>query len=249
MIIKEKSWKKGTTIEKKEKHNNLDDYEKGQLIKYKKKGKKVICDNLDDDKRTSKEKKKPGNLDDNEHLKKETKKRIKEKWDNLYDNKKEQLRKYKKKVMCDSLDEEKDNLKEEDNKRKKYDDLYDNEKEQLKKEDSKRKKEKYDNLGNNEKEQLIKCKKKGKCDNPGDGEKVWKNIKRKMDKYLKGLNDRNSIFNNVQMCSMTHPSILTTPDFRLSNWATINFSNYAIYLYCWKNESCPEGTYVEMLKE
>ena len=50
--------------------------------------------------------------------------------------------------MCDSLDEEKDNLKEEDNKRKNYDDLYDNEKEQLKKEYSKRKKQKYDNLGN-----------------------------------------------------------------------------------------------------
>ena len=42
--------------------------------------------------------------------------------------------------MCDSLDEEKDNLKEEDNKRKNYDDLYDNEKEQLKKSTAKEKK-------------------------------------------------------------------------------------------------------------
>ena len=44
-------------------------------------------------------------------------------------------------------------------------------------------------------------------------EKVTK--KRKMDKHLQTLDKRNSIFNNVQMCSMVDPSILTTPAFRL----------------------------------
>ena len=36
-----------------------------------------------------------------------------------------------------------------------------------------------------------------------------------MDKRLQTLDKRNSIFNNVQMCSMFDPSILTTPAFRL----------------------------------
>ena len=36
-----------------------------------------------------------------------------------------------------------------------------------------------------------------------------------MDKLLQTLDERNSIFNNVQMCSMTDPSVLTTPAFRL----------------------------------
>ena len=36
-----------------------------------------------------------------------------------------------------------------------------------------------------------------------------------MDKRLRTSNERSSIFDNVQMCSMTDPSILTTPAFRL----------------------------------
>ena len=36
-----------------------------------------------------------------------------------------------------------------------------------------------------------------------------------MNKRLQTLDKRNSIFNNVQMCSMVDPSILTTPAFRL----------------------------------
>ena len=36
-----------------------------------------------------------------------------------------------------------------------------------------------------------------------------------MDKRLQTLDERSSIFNNVQMCSMTDPCILTTPAFRL----------------------------------
>ena len=55
-----------------------------------------------------------------------------------------------------------------------------------------------DNLGNDEKEQFRKDDKK-----------------RKMNKRLQTLDQRNSIFNNVQMCSLVDPSILTTPAFRL----------------------------------
>ena len=36
-----------------------------------------------------------------------------------------------------------------------------------------------------------------------------------MSKRLQTLGERNSIFNNVQMCTMVDPSILTTPAFRL----------------------------------
>ena len=36
-----------------------------------------------------------------------------------------------------------------------------------------------------------------------------------MNKRLQTLDERNSIFNNVQMCSMFDLSILTTPAFRL----------------------------------
>ena len=63
-------------------------------------------------------------------------------------------------------------------------------KERIKIEDSKRKK-RHDNLNNNEKEHLRKYDEKGKT-----------------------LDERSSIFNNVQMCSMVDPSILTTPAFR-----------------------------------
>ena len=37
----------------------------------------------------------------------------------------------------------------------------------------------------------------------------------KMDKCLQTLDERNIVSNNVQMCSMVDPSILTTPVFRL----------------------------------
>ena len=39
--------------------------------------------------------------------------------------------------------------------------------------------------------------------------------KRKMDKHLQTSDERSSIFNNIQMCSMTDTCILTTPAFRL----------------------------------
>ena len=78
------------------------------------------------------------------------------------------------------------------------DNLDDEQEEHINIEDSKRKKTKCDNLDNNEKEQLRKY-----------------DEKRKMDKRLQTLDERNSIFNNVQMCSLVNPSILTTPAFRL----------------------------------
>ena len=56
------------------------------------------------------------------------------------------------------------------------------------------------------------------CDSFGDYEKeqVRKNDKkRKMDKRLQILDARSSIFDNMQMCSMTDPYILTAPAFRL----------------------------------
>ena len=47
-------------------------------------------------------------------------------------------------------------------------------------------------------------------------EQVKKNDKnRKMDKRLQTLAERSSIFDDVQMCSMTDLCILTTPAFRL----------------------------------
>ena len=146
------------------------------------------------------------NLDDNEqeHLRKEDNKRKTGRHDNLDDDEKEQLRKYEKKgknVMRDNLDDEK--------------------KDYLKKEDNKRKKERHGNLDDAKKEQLRKYEKKGKNvmrDNleAGEKEKVRKlGEKRKMNKCLKTLDERSSIFDNVQMCSMTDPCILTTPAFRI----------------------------------
>ena len=54
-------------------------------------------------------------------------------------------------------------------------------------------------------------------DSLGDAEKeqARKNDKRKMDKRFQTLDERSSIFDNVQMCSMTDSCILTTPAFRL----------------------------------
>ena len=107
----------------------------------------------------------------------------------------------KKKANRDSLNvDEKKQLKKYKKKEKKamLDNLDDEQKEHLKIKDNKREKEKRDNLNLDEKEQLRKYMKKGK-----------------MDKRLQTLDERNSIFNNVQMCSMVDPSILTTPAFRL----------------------------------
>ena len=97
-------------------------------------------------------------------------------------------------------DEQKQHLKMEDNKRKtKRDNLNVDEKEQLRKYDKKGKKAIPDNLGDVKKEQVRKDDKK-----------------RKMSKPLQTLDERNSIFNNVQMCSKFDTSILTTPVFRLN---------------------------------
>ena len=112
----------------------------------------------------------------------------------------------------------KNKLKKEQQKKKRRDNLSDNEKEQMKKEDNKRTKEKRDNLDANEEEQLKKYEKKGKKvkrDSLGDEEKEQireNDNERKMDKLLQTLDERN---NNAQMCSMTDPCILTTPAFRL----------------------------------
>ena len=121
-----------------------------------------------------------------EQLKKEDNKRKKSKRDNLNVDEKEQLKKYKKKVKA------------------RRDNLDDEQKEHLKMEIQSRKYEKKgkkavrDNLGNDEKEQVRKDDKK-----------------RKMGKHLQTLDERNYIFNNVQMWSMVYLLILTTPAFRL----------------------------------
>ena len=79
------------------------------------------------------------------------------------------------------------------------DNLDDEQKEHLKLKGNKKKQEKRDNLNVDEKEQQRKYEKKGK-----------------MDKRLQTLDERKSIFNNIQMCSsMVDPSILTIPAFRL----------------------------------
>ena len=125
--------------------------------------------------------------------------------------------------MRDNRDDEKEErLKKRPAKEKeKRDNLCDNEKEQMKKEDNKRKKGKRDNLDDNEKEQLKKYEKEGKktkrdCLGDDEKEQVRKNDKEiKMDKRLQTLDERSSIFNNVQLCSWTDTCILTTPAFRL----------------------------------
>ena len=56
------------------------------------------------------------------------------------------------------------------------------------------------------------------CDSldTGEKEKVRKiDTKRKTNKCLKTSDERSSIFDNVQMCRMTDPFILTTPVFSL----------------------------------
>ena len=138
--------------------------------------------------------------------------------------------------MCDNLDEEQEeHLKIEGNKREKENrhNLNLNEKEQLriyekkgKKatcDDSKTKKNR-DNFDNNEKEQLRKYDKK-----------------RKMDKRLQTLDERNSMFNNVQMCSMVDPSILTTPVFRLKNITNLLFRKVLLTFVIFVGKSNFEG--------
>ena len=111
-------------------------------------------------------------------------------------------------------------------------------KEHLKIENKKRKKAKSDTLNIDEKEQLRKREKKGKKamrdnhdDEKNEHSKIEENKRKKakhdnlnvaekeqkknMNKRLQTLDERNSIFNNVQMCSIVDPSILTTPTFRL----------------------------------
>ena len=137
--------------------------------------------------------------------KQRTKKETRTKPDNLNVDEKEQLRKDEKngkKAKRDNLDDElKEHLKIEDKKRNKAkcDNLNVDEKEQLRKYDKKGKKSRPDNLGDDEKEQVRKDDKK-----------------RKMNKRLQTLDERNSIFNNVQVCSMVDPSILTITAFRLT---------------------------------
>ena len=108
----------------------------------------------------------------------------------------------KKKEQRDNLDNDgKEQLKKYDNKRKKEkrDNLEDDGKEQLKRYGNKRKKEKRDNLDDDDgKEQLRKYEKKVKRD-----QRLWT------------LQERSSIFNNVQICSISDPCIFAISAFRL----------------------------------
>ena len=63
--------------------------------------------------------------------------------------------------------------------------------------------------------------------------------KKKMGKRLQTFDERSSIFNNVQMCSMVDPSILTTPAFRLIEEdfkSVIQEDPSYICEICWKLE-------------
>ena len=60
-----------------------------------------------------------------------------------------------------------------------------------------------------------------------------------MNKRLQTLDERNSIFNNIQMCSIVDPSILTTPTFRLIEEdfkSAIQEGPTQICDICWKFE-------------
>ena len=113
---------------------------------------------------------------------------------------------------------------------------------QLKIAGKKRKKSKRDNLNVNEKVQSQKSEKKGKKamhDNFGDdlNELVRKDKKRKMGKHLQTSDERNSIFDNFQMCSVVDPSILTIPAFRLSEEdlkSAVQEGPMCICDICWK---------------
>ena len=83
---KKEHFQKKDNKRKKEKRDNLGDNEIELLRKYKKEGKKVMCNNLDDKK---------------DHLKKKDNKRKKEKCDSLKDDEKEQIRKNDKERKMD----------------------------------------------------------------------------------------------------------------------------------------------------
>ena len=91
------------------------------------------------------------------------------------------------------------------------------EKGSFKKEDSKRKTEKCNNFGNDEKEQLRKhMKRKVRKVREITLVMIKKNRLEKMTKKKdeQTLEERNIMINNVQMCSMVDPCILTSPAFR-----------------------------------
>ena len=95
-------------------------------------------------------------------------------------------------------------------------------KEQLREYEKKRKKAICDNLSDDEKEQVRKYDKK-----------------RKMNKHLQTLDERKSIFNNLQICSIVDPFILSSQAFRLTEEDfEIAFQEGPAYIYdiCWKFE-------------
>ena len=101
-----------------------------------------------------------------------------------------------------------------------HDKLNGDEEEKVRTDDNKRKKRECGGLDNEEKEQLNKYgnRKKEKCDKVDDDrkEQLRKCEKKGMrDQRLQTLEERSSIFNNNQMCSMDDPSILTKSAFRL----------------------------------
>ena len=58
-----------------------------------------------------------------------------------------------------------------------------------------------------------------------------------MGKHLQTSDERNSIFDNFQMCSMVDPSILTIPVFRLSEKdfkSAVQEGPMCICDICWK---------------
>ena len=68
-------------------------------------------------------------------------------------------------------------------------------------------------------------------------EQVRRNDKRKMDKRLQILDERSSILNIVEVCSMTDPCILITPVFRLIEEdfkGAIQEGPICICNICWK---------------
>ena len=126
-----------------------------------------------------------------------------------------------------------DNLDDEN-----HDNVNYQEKEQLKKYEKKGKKTTRKNV-NNQKKQHIKIEgskiKKRNRDNFDHLKKYDR--KTKINNRLQHLDKRNSIFNNVQMCSMVDPSILTIPVFRLNeeDFETANQESPTyICDICWK---------------
>ena len=66
-----------------------------------------------------------------------------------------------------------------------------------------------------------------------------------MDKRLKTFDERSSMFDNVQMCSMTDPCILTAAAFSLIEEdfeGAIQEGPTYVCEICWKIERCPVWT-------